>query len=156
MVIIGTGEAVYTMYYNIPLSDLTHECLNKYIQQSACMQCHNKFMFVLCYRFNLIAYSTSVHPWQQDLVSLSQESISDSLQWLKEIKAEGNSYLLQSFKVSTCNIFLWFHLYSGRFGTLTINPLHNYAEQGKCRQKIFTYIAGDGLLGIADDGLFLY
>ena len=53
----------------------------------------------LC-RFNLISFSSSVQQWQQQLVSLSKENIADAVQWLNEIKAEGNSYLLQALQVN--------------------------------------------------------
>lgn len=56
--------------------------------------------FGLPNRFNLIAFSSSVESWQQELVSVSTESVGDALRWLNTIKARGNSYLLQALKVS--------------------------------------------------------
>lgn len=46
-----------------------------------------------------MTFSMSVKHWQQDQVSVSEESISDAAQWLSGLKAEGNSYLLLALKV---------------------------------------------------------
>lgn len=51
-------------------------------------------------KFNVIAFSTYVQPWQQDLVPVSKESVAGALQWLNTLQAGGNSYLLQALKES--------------------------------------------------------
>ena len=54
----------------------------------------------------MIAFSSSVDQWQPDLQSVSEDSVSDALQWLSGLKADGSSYLLQALRVSRLKLAL--------------------------------------------------
>ena len=51
------------------------------------------------HRFNLIAYSSCVYEWQEQLVPCSSENVVEAAEWLSQLRPGGCSCLLDALKV---------------------------------------------------------
>jgi len=78
---------------------------------------------MLCYRFNLIAFSRSCSSWKPGLVDPTEENCHDAAQWIACLVADGNTCTLEALQVHLP--VNWFHYILGNLILYCSNYLKN-------------------------------